>query len=295
MSDLEQAVVHRLDRCSIDGPGAVAYAHVMANESEADEPYDYAGAILSKYSSFNRKLNNAAVFIALALPILTKAEPIAADRKARGFKVPTTTGFGNIIRKNSEVKAIYEQGISRQIFESYLLTAVSQFETLAFDILELVLLAHPIKLLQPSEDGKNQNKGAEMSVSFKSVVNESRDEIIKAKIKAKLLNVSYAKPADYLAYIKKITNAETDTLLFHRYIEIKATRDIVVHNGGIANEIYKEKVGKYARANVGELLTVDEAYFNKALGIIKRAANTIQEAAATTVADEQETPESDAD
>src|SRR5690606_24248426 len=48
---------------------------------------------------------------------------------------------------------------------------------------------------------------------------------------------------------------------FHRYIEVKASRDIFIHNQGVANEIYARKAGSHARVTPGMLLPADAAYF----------------------------------
>jgi hypothetical protein len=48
---------------------------------------------------------------------------------------------------------------------------------------------------------------------------------------------------------------------YHKYIEIKATRDIYIHNLGIANEIYKVKANTLARVEAGQFLPIDTQYF----------------------------------
>jgi len=47
----------------------------------------------------------------------------------------------------------------------------------------------------------------------------------------------------------------------HRYMEVKATRDIFVHNRGIANEVYVRKAGTHARTKPGMVLPTDIQYF----------------------------------
>jgi hypothetical protein len=48
---------------------------------------------------------------------------------------------------------------------------------------------------------------------------------------------------------------------FSRYLEVKATRDIWIHNLGWANEIYLFKAGSHARVKAGQPLPVDTRYF----------------------------------
>ena len=48
---------------------------------------------------------------------------------------------------------------------------------------------------------------------------------------------------------------------YHRFEEIKATRDIYMHNRGVTNEVYYRKAGSHARAKLGNNLPVDNVYF----------------------------------
>lgn len=48
---------------------------------------------------------------------------------------------------------------------------------------------------------------------------------------------------------------------FHRYMEIKATRDIHMHNRGMANDTYRRKADTMARVQPGEWLPVTIQYF----------------------------------
>ena len=48
---------------------------------------------------------------------------------------------------------------------------------------------------------------------------------------------------------------------YHKYIEIKATRDIYIHNKGNANEMYLSKAGSHARVKAEEFLPIDTIYF----------------------------------
>jgi hypothetical protein len=75
-------------------------------------------------------------------------------------------------------------------------------------------------------------------------------------------DLTYKSPQDF---------AETVTPLFginlleippyHKFVELKATRDIYVHNRGIANDVYVRKANHFARSKPGELLIVNNQYF----------------------------------
>lgn len=61
--------------------------------------------------------------------------------------------------------------------------------------------------------------------------------------------------------------------------EIKATRDILVHNRGIVNATYRAKAGALARAQDGELLELPTAYHNASWALICKVVRDVSEAA----------------
>jgi hypothetical protein len=56
---------------------------------------------------------------------------------------------------------------------------------------------------------------------------------------------------------------------------MKASRDIIVHNSGIANHLYIAKSGKKARARLGDRLQINRAYFEGARHTMKRLIHSV--------------------
>ncbi len=74
--------------------------------------------------------------------------------------------------------------------------------------------------------------------------------------------LAYLGPKDQATELEKILGVDLMNLpALWTYLEVKATRDIWVHNGGFANEIYVRKAGAHARAAKGQLLPVGTNYF----------------------------------
>lgn len=74
--------------------------------------------------------------------------------------------------------------------------------------------------------------------------------------------LTYKSPKDFAEDFKNYVGINLlEKPVFYNYIELKATRDIYVHNQGIANEIYLAKAGTQARVKAGEELPVDTKYF----------------------------------
>ena len=124
-------------------------------------------------------------------------------------------------------------------------------ETILNFILREILIEFPAKI--PSK----------RKLDVDIALNANSLEEIKISIVESVLNeISYKSPKDYAEEFERFTGVNLkDFPFFHKYIELKATRDIHIHNGGTANEIYLAKAGILARVKNSEYLPVDVQYF----------------------------------
>jgi hypothetical protein len=97
----------------------------------------------------------------------------------------------------------------------------------------------------------------------------SIDEVLNEVIANHIHSAFYASPMKYFQYIEETLSISIPRDQKATYSEIKATRDIYVHNGGVANKLYLQKAGKLARAENGDLLPLDEHYFASAISCMK--------------------------
>ncbi len=86
----------------------------------------------------------------------------------------------------------------------------------------------------------------------------------------------FAKPKDYLEKASKVLAIELDPETVSAYIEIKASRDIIVHGSGVASNLYLEKSGDAARAALDDELRVDREYFKSVVVNLKRLSGEVQ-------------------
>jgi len=88
-------------------------------------------------------------------------------------------------------------------------------------------------------------------------------ETVKFGIIDSLINeISYKSPKDYAEEFHNYVSINLlENPIYHRYIELKATRDIHIHNGGYANSIYLSKAGQLARVKEHTYLPVTIQYF----------------------------------
>jgi hypothetical protein len=74
--------------------------------------------------------------------------------------------------------------------------------------------------------------------------------------------MSYKSPGEFADFFGKCVGVNLlECPAFHRYIEVKASRDIFIHNQGVANDIYAKKAASHARVSPGFVLPADAAYF----------------------------------
>ena len=123
-------------------------------------------------------------------------------------------------------------------------------------------------------------KGTEgkIQIDLSELVKHGAEKIVEDKIRARLLQTTYAAPAEYLQYLNNILRRRIASEAMELFTEAKACRDIIVHAQGIINERYVEKAGALARAHVGERLPIDLPYFNSVVGTIKDVYASIYDA-----------------
>jgi hypothetical protein len=128
---------------------------------------------------------------------------------------------------------------------------VTIVEALLGDVIRTVVTRFPHKL------------GAKRTIPLQQVLEAKSLEDVHLRACDTLVNdLSYKSPREFaesLATLLSINLLECPA--FHKYVELKATRDIYIHNRGIANETYLRKADSHARASMGRMLPIDIHYF----------------------------------
>lgn len=240
---------------------------------------------LSSYKGlYFRRLNNiyiAAQATCAALEAyataLAKEPRKAADRGKvyRHFQVPSGgKPTARIRRELTDVEALIGEAIREGEYQKSLVLAVSITEDYIVNILKMMLRAHPDRITR-GWSGADGNRPQMLVDDFVSKV---RDELIDELIWKKLNGKMYKNPAEYLKYLSQIVEVKIPIEALGAFLEVKATRDIVVHANGFANETYVAKAGPLARAQAGHLLPVSDEYFNAAVSHMKSLIGQIHDA-----------------
>lgn len=128
---------------------------------------------------------------------------------------------------------------------------VTIVDALLGDVVRSVVVRYPQKL------------GAKRSIQLQSILESKSLEEIHLRATDALLNeLSYKSPKDFSSALEDFLSINlAECPAFHKYVELKATRDIHIHNRGVVNETYLKKAGSHARAAAGAALPVDIQYF----------------------------------
>jgi hypothetical protein len=124
-------------------------------------------------------------------------------------------------------------------------------EALLGDVVRAVVVRYPQKL------------GGKRTIQLQAVLEAQSLEEVHIRATDSLLNeLSYKSPLDFASSLDELLSINLlECPAFHKYVELKATRDIHVHNRGIVNETYLKKAGSHARARDKVILPVDIPYF----------------------------------
>jgi hypothetical protein len=145
---------------------------------------------------------------------------------------------------------------------------VSLFEDFFFKLLRCWLVAYPASLSR-----KQVDMGTVLDAPDKKA-------IILAVADHELNELKYRRLADWFAYLERLVNLGCPTAdEIEILAEIKASRDVLVHNNGIVNATYVSKAGSRARHTDGERLTMIEQYHRESWQTINNVVRDVSAAA----------------
>ncbi len=162
--------------------------------------------------------------------------------------------------------------VTEQLAEATFQHFISVFENFFFDLLRLWLLAYPQSLM-----GKK--------VDFKAVLDApDKDTITLLVVNKELNDIQYDRPTGWFAYLEdkaKLGCPTPDEI--DRLAEAKASRDVLVHNRGVASKTYESKAGKHARYKDGQRIGIAEQYHRDTWELLRKLITDISNAAIAKV------------
>ncbi len=98
-----------------------------------------------------------------------------------------------------------------------------------------VVLRYDTRRLKTRVQGLETVKSIDLTEVLDS---DSKEDLLKSIIRKHLILLFYAKPSLQFDYLSKVIGVEVKSDLRNAWIELKATRDLIIHSSGIINEIY---------------------------------------------------------
>ena len=216
-------------------------------------------------SEHQKTLNNVFIWSSFARGALDAAKDDPNFLNQKRFKVPSNVRDKEVGRTADELKDIAANAVSQEIYYSVFVYVVAQVEAFLGDVL-FEMLSFDNRRIKTRVKGIDHVSKIDVSDVIDSV---SREELISGIILKELTALFYASPALQIEYFQSVTGVSLPKELTNQWLEIKATRDIIVHNSGIANSVYLKKADSLARAKDGEQLPIDEKYFGGAIASMK--------------------------
>lgn len=168
-----------------------------------------------------------------------------------GYKPDKTAISSTRTYRKDQLLSKYQFLAFHQLSVNALVQLVTLVETMMGDVVRAVVVRYPHKL------------GGKRSLSIQTVLESTSLEEVHLRATDALLNeLTYKSPAEFAESVQQLLTVNLlECPAFHCYMEIKATRDIFIHNRGVANDVYVRKAGSHARVNSGMTLPADIQYF----------------------------------
>lgn len=219
-----------------------------------------------------KKINDFYIEVQLTIDALISLQSeLSSSEHKRSYLVPGIKGGQkSVLRRTTDILNYIDRRVSYSEYAQSIVFIVAIMEDYISDVLLSILMAYPRKILVSAKGNQS-----EYSVNLRDVIDSKGiEDILFNRAQSRINEAMYASPKQYAAYFEKVTGFDLGPNL-DTYIELKATRDLLVHNEGIINQIYLGKAGALARGEKGTSIVVDAIYFEKSVRALKNISSSI--------------------
>ncbi|SFH66892.1 hypothetical protein SAMN05216525_101182 [Bradyrhizobium sp. Gha] len=228
-------------------------------------------AIYRHHIRLFRFLNDAWIFTTLMRPLLKEKGDALIGSKSKAKKeypVPKKDRTVSSRRRDEDVGALFLAQHGRGIYDTNIISIISRVEAFIQDCMFEAVKQYPEKLAIIG--GKS---GIPLDLYLK---HEDRDDLLEVFIALRCQDLMFGKPSEYLAKAAEVLSIQLKPDVIATYVEMKASRDLIIHNGGRINQLYLDKAGRKARGEIDDELDIDEDYFEEVIVNAKALSGTIQ-------------------
>lgn len=178
----------------------------------------------------------------IAWEIVETAAAGGATLSRRNILTGNTTTETTLLAKGDRYVNTF---LAQATFQQFLAT----FESFFFDLLRLWLTAYPQSL-------------AAKEIPYRVVLDApDKDAITRHVVDRELNEIAYKRLDEWFAYLQSRTKVDPPSADdVDQLAEAKASRDVIVHNAGIANKVYLQKAGRLARFRLGQTVEITGPY-----------------------------------
>lgn len=224
---------------------------------------EYLSAI-SKQRKIQSDLNDIYIWSRLAVLSLREIERNRNNlEEISSFPIPSNSPFKVVKRSTESIIETLAKARTTEFYKAMVVYVVSIVEPVLLEIVKLTLLYDKRRV-------KTKPRGSESKLEYDTIVDcENYNDVMNVIIAKHIDALSYSKPNDQLEYIEKLFAIKIDDDLWMKWVEIKASRDLIVHNKSIINKVYLDKSGTLARGKEGKEIVVVEDYYKELMILSK--------------------------
>jgi hypothetical protein len=214
----------------------------------------YQLTLNAKYQLFNQGEQAQLIYGAfdvVANNVQSSPEETITIQFPIGYKPDRTAMLSTRNYAKQELLSRYQFLAFQQLPANGVVQLVTIIEAMFGDVVRSIIMKFPQKL------------GAKRAIPMQAVLEAKSIEDVHIRATDALLNeLAYKSPHEFAEALNGLLSINLlECPAFHKYMELKATRDIYIHNRGVANDIYVRKAGTHARVAANQSLPVDIQYF----------------------------------
>jgi hypothetical protein len=168
-----------------------------------------------------------------------------------GVRPDGTAMFGENQYAKKDLIQHYVHLSTHELARNGIYQLITITETVLADCIRLILIQYPKKI------------GAKRTIALSTIFEcPSLVAVHFAAVSALINELSYKSPREFAEVASEIFGFNIlEIPAYHHFIEIKATRDVYIHDRGLANSVYCNKAGSHARVTQGQALPMNPKYF----------------------------------
>jgi len=192
-----------------------------------------------------------------------------------------TARFSSTPERRQELSTRADDYLQRYLAAAVVQQLYAIFDGYVLGLVRLWLLAHPRHLIRT---GRGQQT---RQVSLAAVVNApDRAAVLEEIVEREVRDVAYLSLKDQLETLRKLVSlGRPDDDERAALIELKATRDLLVHGDGVVTADYLAKAGSLARFADGERMQLPDVYLSASFDLVRGVIAAMIDAAVAKAGD----------